>query len=160
MALIRHFDGRKFARRHLDASTTDRRRKKSRKRKEENALKLFYFFCNKNKKMKWKNILHSRHGIVVIASAYRTEDPGFESRQGVRFLGIYTVQCCCHNLISIISIIIVCMYLNEKNKDLKKRKKERISCTGRVVYICSGIHCPRSLWVVRSNPPTGYGSSS
>jgi hypothetical protein len=26
-----------------------------------------------------------RRGIVVIASAYRTEDPGFESRQGVRF---------------------------------------------------------------------------
>jgi hypothetical protein len=29
-------------------------------------------------------------GIVVITSAYRTEDPGFESRQGVRFLGIYS----------------------------------------------------------------------
>jgi hypothetical protein len=26
-----------------------------------------------------------RHGIVVIASAYRTEDPGFESPQGVMF---------------------------------------------------------------------------
>jgi hypothetical protein len=26
-----------------------------------------------------------RRGIVVIASACRTEDPGFESRQGVRF---------------------------------------------------------------------------
>jgi hypothetical protein len=26
-----------------------------------------------------------RRGIVVVASAYRTEDPGFESRQGVRF---------------------------------------------------------------------------
>jgi hypothetical protein len=25
--------------------------------------------------------------------------PGFESRQGVRFLGIFTLQCCCHNLI-------------------------------------------------------------
>jgi hypothetical protein len=31
-----------------------------------------------------------RLGIVVIASAYGTEDPGFESRQGVRFLGIYS----------------------------------------------------------------------
>jgi hypothetical protein len=32
-----------------------------------------------------------RRGIVVIAYAYRTEDPGFESRQGVgfcSFLGI------------------------------------------------------------------------
>jgi hypothetical protein len=31
------------------------------------------------------NAKHWRRGIVVIASAYRTEDPGFESRQGVRF---------------------------------------------------------------------------
>jgi hypothetical protein len=46
-----------------------------------------------------------QRGIVVIASAYRTEDPGFESRQGVRVLGIYTLQCCCHNLIC---IVIVC----------------------------------------------------
>jgi hypothetical protein len=30
-----------------------------------------------------------RRGIVVIASGYRTEDPGFEYRQGARFLGIY-----------------------------------------------------------------------
>jgi hypothetical protein len=46
-----------------------------------------------------------RRGIVVIAFAYRTEDPVFKSRQGVRFLGIYTVQCSCHNLIC---IVIVC----------------------------------------------------
>jgi hypothetical protein len=49
-----------------------------------------------------------RRGIVmhvVITSAYRTEDPGFESRQGVRFLGSYTFQCCCCNLIC---IVIVC----------------------------------------------------
>jgi hypothetical protein len=31
-----------------------------------------------------------QRGIVVIASAYRTEDPRCESRQGVRFLGLYT----------------------------------------------------------------------
>jgi hypothetical protein len=30
--------------------------------------------------------------IVIIASACRTEDTGFESRQGVRFLGIYTLS--------------------------------------------------------------------
>jgi hypothetical protein len=48
-----------------------------------------------------------RHGIVVIAFAYRTEDPRFESRQGVRFLGIYTLQCCFHNLIC---IVIVCTW--------------------------------------------------
>jgi hypothetical protein len=40
--------------------------------------------------------------VVVIESAYRTEDHGFESRQGVRFLGIYILQCCCHNLICIV----------------------------------------------------------
>jgi hypothetical protein len=32
---------------------------------------------------------------LVIASASRTDDPGFESRQGVRFLGLDTLQCCC-----------------------------------------------------------------
>jgi hypothetical protein len=45
-----------------------------------------------------------RRGIVVIASAYRTEDPWFESRQGVRFLGLYTLQCCCQNLIFIVIV--------------------------------------------------------
>jgi hypothetical protein len=41
-----------------------------------------------------------RGGIVVIASVSRTEDPGFESRQCERFLGyMYTLQCCCQNLI-------------------------------------------------------------
>jgi hypothetical protein len=35
---------------------------------------------------------------VVIASAYRTEDPGFESRKGVRLLGLYTLQCRCQKL--------------------------------------------------------------
>jgi hypothetical protein len=46
----------------------------------------------------------SRRDIVVIASAYRTEDPGFEIRQVVRFLGIYTSHCCCPNLICIVSV--------------------------------------------------------
>jgi hypothetical protein len=36
--------------------------------------------------IKW---LPWRRGIVVIASAYRTEDAGFKSRQGVRSFGIY-----------------------------------------------------------------------
>jgi hypothetical protein len=46
----------------------------------------------------FKKNAHFRRGIVVIA---RTEDPAFESRQGVRFLGLYTLQCCCLNLICI-----------------------------------------------------------
>jgi hypothetical protein len=46
-----------------------------------------------------------RRGIVVIECAYRTEDPGFESRQGVRYLGFYALQCCCHYLVC---IVIVC----------------------------------------------------
>jgi hypothetical protein len=40
-----------------------------------------------------------RRGIVVIASASRTEDPGFEFRQGVRYLCLRTLQWCCQNLI-------------------------------------------------------------
>jgi hypothetical protein len=55
-----------------------------------------------------------RCGIVVIAAASRTDDPGFESRQVVRFLGLNTFQCCCRNLKC---IVIVCMC--EKNKRLK-----------------------------------------
>jgi hypothetical protein len=38
-----------------------------------------------------------RRVMGVIALAYKSEDPGFESHQGVRFLGIYTLQCRCHN---------------------------------------------------------------
>jgi hypothetical protein len=34
-----------------------------------------------------------RRGIVVIAYASRPEDPGFESRQGVRFLGLIHKHC-------------------------------------------------------------------
>jgi hypothetical protein len=49
------------------------------------------------------NVKYWRHGIVVIESAYKTEDPRFESRQGVRF----TEQCCCQNLIW---ITIVCTW--------------------------------------------------
>jgi hypothetical protein len=41
---------------------------------------------------------HWRRGLVVIASVYRTEYPGFESRQGVGFFEIYSLQYCCHNL--------------------------------------------------------------
>jgi hypothetical protein len=48
-----------------------------------------------------------RRGIVVTASTAITEDPGFESHQGVRFLGLYTLQCCCQNLIC---IVIMCIW--------------------------------------------------
>jgi hypothetical protein len=41
---------------------------------------------------------------IVKSSAFRTEDPGLESRQGTRFLGIYTLQCCCHNLMCIVIV--------------------------------------------------------
>jgi hypothetical protein len=47
-----------------------------------------------------------RRGIVLVfASAYRTKDPGVESRQGVRNLGLYTLQCCCKNLICIAIVL-------------------------------------------------------
>jgi hypothetical protein len=32
--------------------------------------------------------------------ASRTEDPGFESRKGVRFLGLYTLQFSCQNFLN------------------------------------------------------------
>jgi hypothetical protein len=49
-------------------------------------------------------------GKVVIASASRTEDPGLESHQGVRFLGLYTLQCSCQNWIC---IVILCIWENK-----------------------------------------------
>jgi hypothetical protein len=44
--------------------------------------------------------------MVVIASAYRTEDPGFEYRQGVRILGLYlhTLQSFSQNLMCIVVV--------------------------------------------------------
>jgi hypothetical protein len=70
----------------------------------------------------WRSIKKEepwRCGIVVIVSSYRTEDYGFESRQGVRISGIYTLQCCYHNLMC---IVIVCTWekLMRKNLFLKK----------------------------------------
>jgi hypothetical protein len=61
-------------------------------------------------------------GIVVIAYAYRTEDPRFVSRQGVRFLGTYTLRCCCHNLIC---IVVVCTW------DKMKRLNFLMECQSR-----------------------------
>jgi hypothetical protein len=51
-----------------------------------------------------------RCGIVVIASAYRTKDPGFETHHGVKFLGIYTL----HNLIRALSLCVLEKKINEK----------------------------------------------
>jgi hypothetical protein len=62
-------------------------------------------------------------GIAVIAYADRTEDPGFESRQGVRFLVfIHTLQCCCQNL-TCIAIVFICEKYILKNE--RKKKKTR-----------------------------------
>jgi hypothetical protein len=44
-----------------------------------------------------------RRSIKVIASASRTEDPWLESRQGVSFLVIVTLQCCYQNLTCIVA---------------------------------------------------------
>jgi hypothetical protein len=59
---------------------------------------------------------------VAIASSYKTEDPGFESRKGVRFLGLPTLQCCRPNLIC---IVIVCSW-RKKNfeKNFEKNVEE------------------------------------
>jgi hypothetical protein len=53
-----------------------------------------------------------RRGIVVTASAYRTEDPGFEPRQGARILGLYTYIAV---LLSKLNIHCHCVCWREKN---------------------------------------------
>jgi hypothetical protein len=77
------------------------------------------FVLSNTQNMHVKSIIHNistmfskkftpwRRGIVVIASAYITEDPVFETRHAVRFLGVLTLQCCCRNLIR---IVIVCIW--------------------------------------------------
>jgi hypothetical protein len=55
------------------------------------------------------------HGIMVIASAYRTEDPGFESRQGVRFFRNFYIAV----LLSKLYMLCHCVYVLEKNKCFK-----------------------------------------
>jgi hypothetical protein len=66
--------------------------------------------------------------IVVIASAYKTEDPWFESRQGVKFLGI--IKHC-------IAIVIDCVYLRKINsfKNTFSRLEDHIHLRGK------GIKC-------------------
>jgi hypothetical protein len=83
--------------------------------------------------------LARRLGIVVIASAYRTEDPGFESRQGVRFLGIYTLQCSCRSLIF---IVIVCTWEKEM---LNKKICRRWVCRRYFEHIFEDIYVHISL---------------
>jgi hypothetical protein len=46
-----------------------------------------------------------------LTSFHYIENTGFESRQGVSFLGIYTKQCCSHNLKNALSLCVL-----EKNK--------------------------------------------
>jgi hypothetical protein len=51
-----------------------------------------------------------RRGIVVIASAYRIEDPEFESRQGVRFFrNLYIAV-----LLSLLNMHCHCVHLRKK----------------------------------------------
>jgi hypothetical protein len=49
----------------------------------------------------------SMYYLTIAYMAQLNGSPGFESRQGASFLGIYTLQCCCHNLIC---IVIVCTW--------------------------------------------------
>jgi hypothetical protein len=58
-----------------------------------------------------------RRGIVVIASANRTEDPGFESRQGVMFLGLYAYIAV---LLSKLKMQCHCVYLRKKTNAQKE----------------------------------------
>jgi hypothetical protein len=58
-----------------------------------------------------------QRGIVAFASASRIEDSGFESRQGVRFLGLYALHCCYQKLAC---IVIVYMYWRKINASNEK----------------------------------------
>jgi hypothetical protein len=59
------------------------------------------------KYLKNKNTLRSAYGVAKRSShpPTETEDPGFESRQDVWFLGLYTFQWCCQNLICIVIVL-------------------------------------------------------
>jgi hypothetical protein len=56
--------------------------------------------------------MHWRRAIGVIASASRTGDPGFEPRQGVRFLGLYILGTV---LLSKLNMHCQCVYLRKIN---------------------------------------------
>jgi hypothetical protein len=86
-----------------------------------------------------------RRGIVVIAFAYRTQDSGFKSRQAVKFLGLYTLQCCCQNLIFVMHYN--CVYLRKINAMLHIKKR----CTY-VALIC--------MWVTVFNMLFAYADRS
>jgi hypothetical protein len=77
----------------------------------------------------FKCALARRSGIVVIASAYRTTDPGFESRQVVKLLGLYTLQCCCRNL----NALSLCLL--EKKINASKLKKIVLNANADVMYV-------------------------
>jgi hypothetical protein len=68
----------------------------------QNLFLYFSVYVNHTNKSPW------RRGIVVIASAYISDDPGYESRRGVKFSGMYTLQFCCHN--NLICFVIVCTW--------------------------------------------------
>jgi hypothetical protein len=46
-----------------------------------------------------------RRSIVDIASASRKEDPGFESRQGVKFLGLYNIAVLLSKICIVIHVV-------------------------------------------------------
>jgi hypothetical protein len=78
-----------------------------------------------------------QRGIVVIASAYRTEDPGFESRQGVRFLGFYIH--CSAIVKKLICIVIVCIW------EKRILKKNKIQCILRFWQQHCNVHMYKDL---------------
>jgi hypothetical protein len=63
-------------------------------------------------------------------SGHRTEDPGFESRRGVRFLDIFTFQCC---------TLYACVL--EKNKCFKLKDRIPTIYSYKVLYVCISHSC-------------------
>jgi hypothetical protein len=75
-----------------------------------------------------------RRGIVVIASASRTEDPGFESRQGVRFLGVVNIAV----LLPKFNLDCHCVYLRKRiiKKIFQKATMYKLCKSVRLCKLC------------------------
>jgi hypothetical protein len=70
-----------------------------RKKRIEKAFKETFVF--EIEVARWMTV----HFAVCSTGVEKSVLPGFESRQGVRILGLYTLQGCCQNLISIVIVI-------------------------------------------------------
>jgi hypothetical protein len=96
-------------------------------KRRHHSFKLLPTWCNYLRHLSEtliKYLIHALHrGLVVIVSANGTKDRGFESRQDVRFLGLW-------NCSLLINLQCCCVYLSEIN--VKNTRKEE-KC---LIYLC------------------------